>query len=112
LPETLWQHGDNTALTGRIYMLLEILNLVLGIAFGFFHQGKEDYTALLKDGVIAGLVLGIIFVLAAQYLVPGGMSIDIGFWGVMGIFVEIIIFLAIFILGTFIGDKLEGLKKK
>jgi hypothetical protein len=93
-------------------MLLEILNLILGIIFGFFHRGKEDYTRLLKNGVIAGLVLGIIFVLAAQYLVPGGMSIDIGFLGVPGIFIEIIIFLVIFILGAFIGDKLEGLKKK
>jgi len=93
-------------------MLLEILNLVLGIVFGFFHKGKEDYYSLLKNGVIIGLVLGIIFVFAARNLVPGGMSIDIGFLGMPGIFIEIFLFLAIFILGAFIGDKIESIRKK
>jgi hypothetical protein len=93
-------------------MLLEILNLILGIAFGFFHKGKEDYYSLLKNGVIVGLVLGIVFVLAARYLVPGGMSIDIGFLGTPGIFIEIFFFVVIFILGAFAGDWLErGVRK-
>jgi len=93
-------------------MLLEILNLILGIVFGFFHKGKEDYYSLLKNGVIAGLILGIIFVLAAQYLVPGGMSIDFGLLGAAGFFIEIFLFLVIFILGAFIGDRLERVLKK
>lgn len=93
-------------------MLLEILNLILGIVFGFFHRGKEDYTGLLRNGAIAGLLLGIIFVFAEQYLVPGGISIKLDFLGILGIFVEIIIFLIIFIMGAFIGDKLEPVLKK
>lgn len=93
-------------------MLLEFLNLILGIAFGFFHRGKEDYYSLLKNGVIVGLVLGIIFVLAAQYLVPGGMSIYVGFLGAPGIFIEIFLFLIIFMLGAFIGDQLERVIRK
>jgi hypothetical protein len=93
-------------------MWFELLNLIFGIAFGFFHKGKEDYTGLLRNGVLAGLLLGIIFVLAAKYLIPGSMSIDIGFLGMLGIFVEIFIFLVIFILGVFIGDKIEGIRKK
>jgi hypothetical protein len=112
LPETFWWQGGNTALTERITMWLEILNLILGIIFGFFHHGKEDYTRILRNGAIAGLVLGIIFVLAAQYLFPGSISIDISFLGVFGIFIEIIIFVIIFILGAFIGDRLEVLLKK
>lgn len=92
-------------------MWFELLNLILGIAFGFFHQGKEDYYNLLKNGVIVGLVLGIIFVLAAKYLISGGMSIDIGFLGAPGIFIEIFFFLVIFILGAFIGDRIETLVK-
>ncbi len=93
-------------------MLLEILNLILGIAFGFFHKGKEDYYSLLKNGVIVGLVLGIIFVVAAKNLVPGGMSIDIGFLGTPGIFIEIFFFLVIFILGAFVGDRIESIRNK
>ena len=93
-------------------MFLEILNLILGIAFGFFHHGKEDYYLLFKNGVVVGLVLGIIFVLAARNIVPGGMSIDIGFLGTPGIFIEIFLFVIIFILGAFIGDKIETIIKK
>ena len=93
-------------------MWFELLNLIIGIAFGYFHHGKEDYAGLLKHGALAGLLLGIIFVLAAQFLIPGGMSIDVGFLGVFSIFVEIIIFLIIFIIGSFIGDKLEDVLKK
>ena len=96
-------------------MLLELillLNLILGIVFGFIHRGKEDYTGLLRNGAIAGLLLGIIFVLASNYLIPRGMSIDIGIPGVLGIFSEIFIFLILFLLGAFIGDKIEGIRKK
>jgi hypothetical protein len=109
------QKGGNTASLERLRMLVELLillNLILGIVFGFIHRGKEDYFALLWNGALAGLLLGIIFVLAANYLLPGGMSIDIGIPGVLGIFGEIFIFFIIFLLGAFIGDKLEGIRKK
>jgi hypothetical protein len=92
-------------------MLFEILNLILGIAFGFFHKGKEDYYGLLKNGVIAGLILAIIFVLAVQHLVPGGF-IDFGFLGAAGFFIEIFFFLIVFIVGTFVGDWLERVIRK
>ena len=93
-------------------MLLEVLNLILGIAFGFLHKGQEDYYGLLKNGVIAGLILGIIFVLAERYLVPGGMSISFGNFGTPGVFIEIFFFVVVFILGAFAGDRLERLFRK
>jgi len=93
-------------------VLLEILNLILGIAFGFFHKGKEDYYSLLKNGVIVGLILGIIFVLAAEYYFPAGISINFGALGAPGIFLEIFMFVVIFILGAFIGDKIEQIVRK
>ena len=93
-------------------LLLILLNLILGIVFGFIHRGKEDYTGLLRNGAVAGLVLGIIFVFAVQYLPPGGMSFDVGVQGVFGIFIEIFIFLLIFLLGALIGDRIEGIRKK
>jgi hypothetical protein len=88
-------------------MILELLNLILGIVFGFLHKGKEDYYLLLKNGVVAGLLLGIVFVLAADYVYPGGISFDFGVLGTPGIFIEIFLFVIIFIVGAFIGDKLE-----
>lgn len=109
------QKGGNTASIERLRMLAElliVLNLILGIVFGFIHRGKEDYFALLRNGALAGLLLGIIFVLAANYLVPGGMGTGTGLMAVAGIFGEIFLFFIIFLLGTFIGDKLEGIRKK
>lgn len=93
-------------------MLLEILDLILGIGFGFFHRGKEDYTGIIRNGAIAGIVMGIVLVLLSVYVIPGGLSIDVGFLGIFGIFIEIILFVIIFILGAFIGDKTETLLKK
>jgi hypothetical protein len=93
-------------------MILEILNLILGIVFGFLHKGKEDYYLLLKNGTMVGLVLGIIFVVAARYVYAGGMSFDFEVLGMPGIFIEIFLFLVIFIIGAFIGDKLEVMLQK
>lgn len=93
-------------------MWFELLNFIIGIAFGFFHHGKEDLLGILRNGAIAGIVLGIIFVLLSALLVPEGISISVGFLGVFGIFIQIIIFVIIFIAGAFIGDWLEGVLKK
>jgi len=112
IPETFLHKGCNSGLNGRTTVFLEILNLILGIAFGFFHKGKEDYYLLLKNGVVVGLVLGIIFVLAAKYVIPGSKSIDFGSLGTPGFFLEIFLFLVIFIIGAFIGDKLETMLQK
>jgi hypothetical protein len=93
-------------------MWLELLNFIMGISFGFFHHGKEDLTGILRNSAIIGIVLGIIFVLVSMFVVPGGISSDVGFLGVFGIFIEILIFVIIFIVGAFIGDWLEGVLKK
>jgi len=93
-------------------MWLELLNFIIGVTFGFFHRGKEDLTGILRNSAIIGIILGIIFVLVSMFLVPGGISGDVGFLGVFGIFIEILIFVIIFIVGAFIGDGLEGLLKK
>jgi hypothetical protein len=93
-------------------MWLELLNFIIGIAFGFFHHGKEDLVGILRNGAIAGIILGIVFVLVSMFLVPGDLSISVGFLGVFGIFVEIIIFVIIFIAGAFVGDRLESILKK
>jgi hypothetical protein len=112
IPETFLKESINTASSESICMWLELLNLILGIVFGYFHHGKEDYTGLLRNGAITGIVMGIVFVLIAIYLVPAGTSINIGFLGIFGIFIEIIIFVIIFILGAFAGDRLESVLKK
>lgn len=93
-------------------MWLELLNFILGIAFGFFHRGKEDFMGILRNSAVIGIVLGIIFVLVSMFFVPGSSSVSADFLGVFGIFIVIIVFVIIFIAGAFIGDRLEGVLKK
>ena len=93
-------------------MWFELLILIIGIAFGFFHKGKEDLWGLLKIGAIIGIVLGIIFTLIAFLFAPGTLSLGVGLLGAIGIFIAIIILAIIFIIGAFIGDWLEAKLKK
>jgi hypothetical protein len=88
-------------------MWFELLVLIIGIAYGFLHKGKEDKGALLKMGAIIGIALGILFGLAAMFIVPGGLGIGVGIIGGLGIFIGIIILAVIFVIGVFIGDFLE-----
>jgi len=93
-------------------MLIELLDLLIGIVFGFFHKGKEDYMGLIRNGAITGLVTGIIFVLVSIFIAPDSMSVSLGYLGAIGFLIEILIFVVIFIAGTFIGDCIERALKK
>ena len=93
-------------------MILELLDLIIGIVFGFVHKGKEDYGGLLRNSAICGLVIGIIFVLLSAFIFPGTTSLIGGAFGVFSIFVVIIVYVIIFIVGAFIGDLIEGRLKK
>jgi hypothetical protein len=93
-------------------MWFELLNLIIGIAFGFFHHGREDYKGLIRNGVITGIILGIVFVLTWSFLLPGDLIISLGYLGVFGIFIDILLFVLIFLVGTFIGDRSERILKK
>jgi len=86
-------------------VLLEILTIAIGVVYGYLKPGREDRKALLKKGVIIGLILALVFVglgilAGREYLLLGGMA------GAL-VFLEVLILAALFILGTFIGDWLE-----
>jgi len=93
-------------------LIIGLLNFIIGIAFGFFHKGKDDYLGILRNGAITGIILGIIFVLISIVLAPGDISSSVGFLGIFGIFIMIILFVIIFIVGVFIGDRIEFVLKK
>ena len=93
-------------------LIIGLLNFIIGIAFGFFHKGKDDYQGILRNGAITGIILGIFFVLLSIVLSPGDISTSVGFLGIFGIFIVIIMFVIIFIAGVFIGDRLENILKK
>ena len=83
--------------------LLETLTFVLGIIYGYVSPGRENRSALLWKGLIIGIVLAIILVVLGFFV--GGAIMTLS--GV-AIFVEVVILTVLFIIGTWIGDWLEG----
>lgn len=86
-------------------VLLEVLTIAVGAIYGYLKPGKEDRTALLKKGVLIGIILGLVFT-------GLGMLVNIKFLllsSVVGflMFIEVVIIAVLFILGTFIGDWVE-----
>jgi len=41
---------------------IELLIVIVGILYGYLKPGKEDRTALLKKGILIGVILAIILV--------------------------------------------------
>jgi hypothetical protein len=85
---------------------LEILIFIIGIIYGYMKPGKEDRSAILKKGVIIGIILGIIMVVLG--LIGGGGILLLGTLVGAAVFIEVIILAVLFIVGTYIGDMLEG----
>jgi uncharacterized membrane protein len=93
-------------------MLIELLDLLIGIIFGLLHKGKEDYGGILRNAALAGIGAGIIFLLITIFLAPGSMSLGFSSLGAIGFILEILIFVILFVAGAFIGDQIERLKHR
>ena len=85
--------------------ILEILIIIIGIIYGYMKPGKEDRSALLKKGVVIGIILGAIMVILG--LIGGGGFLLLGSLAGAVVFIEVIILAVLFIIGTYIGDMLE-----
>jgi hypothetical protein len=84
---------------------LEILIIIIGIVYGYMKPGKEDRSALLKKGVVIGIILGGIMVVLG--LIGGRWILLLGTLAGVVVFIEVIILAVLFIIGTYIGDMLE-----
>ena len=84
---------------------LEILIVIIGIIYGYMKPGKENRSALLKRGVVIGIILGAIMVVLG--LLGGRTMLLLGSLAGVYVFIEVIILAVLFIIGTYIGDMLE-----
>ena len=84
---------------------LEILIFIIGIIYGYMKPGKEDRSALLKKGVVIGIILGAITIVLG--LLGGEGFLLFGSVVGVAIFIEVIILAVLFVIGTYIGDMLE-----
>jgi Na+-driven multidrug efflux pump len=89
-------------------VVFEILTFILGIIYGYTGPGKENLGVLLRNGLLIGLGLGIIFVVVGLLVSPS--LLVLGAWTVTATmeFLEVVILTVLFIIGTWIGDWLEG----
>ncbi|CAG0955294.1 hypothetical protein METP2_00464 [Methanosarcinales archaeon] len=83
--------------------LIETLTFVLGIIYGYVSPGRENRGALLRKGLIIGVVLAIILVAVGLFV--GGTIMTLS--GI-SVFIEVVILTVLFIIGTWIGDWIEG----
>lgn len=84
---------------------LEILIIIFGIIYGYMKPGKEDRSAILKKGVVIGIILGVIMVVLG--LIGGRGILLLGSLAGAAVFIEVVILAVLFIIGTYIGDMLE-----
>jgi hypothetical protein len=84
---------------------MAILIIIIGIIYGYMKPGKEDRSALLKKGVVIGIILGAITIVLG--LLGGGGFLLFGSVVGVAIFIEVIILAVLFVIGTYIGDMLE-----
>ena len=88
--------------------IFEILAFIIGLVYGYVKPGKEQRWELLKKGVLYGIILGVIFGLIGLF-VGGAVLFAVS---AIGIFIEVVFLVILFIIGTFIGDVLEAQFKK
>lgn len=89
-------------------MILVILAFIIGLVYGYMKPGKEKRWKLFKKGIVYGIILGIIFGIIGFFV--GGPLLFAA--SAIGMFIEVVFLVIIFIIGTFIGDILEVAIKK
>jgi hypothetical protein len=93
-------------------MWFELLDFAIGIGFGYAHRGTEAYVEIIRNGVVAGIVMSILLVGVSVWLLPGDVSTGAVIPGIAGLLLTVLIFVVIFVMGTIVGDKLECLIRK
>jgi hypothetical protein len=91
-------------------MLDVAIAILLGTIYGYMKPGKEDRIALFRKALKIGLIIGIGVGVLGALLTPGLLSIAVFGAGIVTVLFIVISFAILFIIGTFIGDYLEGLK--
>jgi membrane-bound ClpP family serine protease len=67
---------------------------------------------MLKNSAIAGIVMSIVLLVLSAVLLPAEFASGTLLPGILGILLTIIIYVILFIIGTFVGDKLEKIFRK
>ncbi len=88
-------------------MLLEFLIFVIGLIYGYSRKGREDLFGILVSAIKLAVVIGLVFGLAAFFLIPHPIVLFLVGVGWLATLFLILYFTAIFLLGVIVGDVLE-----
>ena len=82
-----------------------ILVVLIGIAYGYFTPGRQSKMAILKRGLLWGLVIAIVFAALGFFfgVDPLGLAAS-----PVSFFISFVVLTLLFILGVWIGDLIEG----
>ncbi len=90
---------------------LPVLFFILGVIYGFLHPGREKRLGILKKSIGIGVILGIIFGSIFAFFLPGLFGI-LALGATVLAFVFLVLSIAVpFVIGTIVGDLIEGLLK-
>ena len=85
------------------------LALLVGIAYGYFTPGQQDKGALLKKGLLYGIVVAVVLALLAFFL---DLSL-LGFGtGLVVTVLGAVLIVLLFVGGVWLGDLIESKTKK
>lgn len=85
------------------------LVFLVGIAYGYVKPGRQDKTDILKTGIIAGIVVALLFALLGWAANFDLLGFNLG-PGIVGTILAFVVLTVVFIVGVFIGDWLEGMR--
>jgi uncharacterized membrane protein YadS len=82
-----------------------LLALVVGVLYGWLKPGVQDKSDILVRGLVIGLVVGLAIALLGYAVGSNPVGVGSGF---AGVFLSVLIITVLFVLGTWLGDLIEG----
>lgn len=84
-----------------------LIALIVGIAVGYMMKGKQDKSRLFWIGALWAVVIAAVLNVIGWFvdMNPTTAGDDVGFWSLV---VSFVVTLAVFLIGVWIGDLVEG----
>jgi hypothetical protein len=89
---------------------VEIIVFGIGVVYGFLNPGKENRLGILKKALMIGIAIGLLLGLIAAFFVPIVGILIVGIGALSFAFIALY-FTLFFVIGTFVGDALERVRK-
>lgn len=86
-----------------------LIALVVGFAYGWLTPGHQDKGGILKTGIVWGLIIGVVLALLGFAFGSNPVFLGTGS-GVLGFIIAVVVIVALFVIGVWVGDLFEGKK--